>query len=286
MKALLLTLWMTSAVLAGAGERPVLPPSPPVGPHIALAADGLGGSAETLLESTGLAASGAQLLDYTFASAPTEWEPTGGSWQVFSRFACDPSWSFFGGYSQGLAAIWNKRLFSGDVTVEAYVSFKHGLPWNPISWSYRPADLSLSLCGDGQNPAAGYSFIYAADEGSRTLIRRGSTVLASTSRPEFLSPSYSDTRPATEDFHRRWWQLVAQKTGDRLRFWIDGRLALETTDPAPLEQGRIGLWTVRNGMMVARVRVAYQQELKRQEPLLVVTDPVPLPAAITQLAAR
>lgn len=289
--------------LAAAPSRPTVAQAPPLtaalpppvadetagprlGPHLAVLADGLPSGFGGLLTDGRLDADGGQLLDYTFGSAPTEWEPTCGVWRVSSRFACDPSWSFFGGYSRGLAAIWNKREFVGDIVVEAYVSFKHGLPWNSQSWGYRPADLCLTLCGQGDDPASGYSFIYAGDEGSRTMIRRGDRVLAETSDPRFLSPSYNDVRPATEEFHRRWWQLVASKSGDRLTFYVDGRQALEVTDPEPLDGGRIALWTVHNGMMVARVRVAYQAERVRRRPAVVVAEPVPLPAQVDRLAAR
>lgn len=279
---------------AAAVDQPVaveLPPALPVtsgatalGPRVAVEAQGLQGSFAALLQRAGLEATSPQLLDYTFGSAPTDWEPTAGIWQVSSRFACDPSWSFFGGYSQGLASIWNKRQFAGDLVVEAYVSFKHGLPWNPTTWSYRPADLCLTLLGDGANPASGYSFIYAGDEGSRTMIRKGPEVLASTTDPQFLSPSYSDKQPATEEFHRRWWQLVAIKRGNTLTFIIDGQQALTVEDPEPLTSGRIAIWTVHNGMMVARVRVAYQQELLRQQPVIVRHDPVPLPGQAEAVA--
>ena len=265
---------------------PVTEPAPDLGPRISIEADGLSANFNVLLQKAGLEATSPQLLDYTFGSAPVDWEPTSGLWQVSSRFACDPSWSFFGGYSLGLASIWNKRQFEGDLVVEAYVSFKHGLPWNPTAWSYRPADLCLTICGDGENPASGYSFIYAGDEGSRTMIRKGGEILASTSDPQFLSPSYSDQRPATEEFHRRWWQLVAIKRGDTLTFVIDGQPALTVKDPQPLAGGRIAIWTVHNGMMVARVRVAYQQELRRQQPVVVLHDPVPLPGQTETVAAR
>lgn len=266
--------------------KPVLPPTPAIGTHIAITTEGLNVPFNTLLTDAGLDAESPQLLDYTFGSAPVDWEPTAGVWQVSSRFACDPSWSFFGGYSQGLAAIWNKRQFSGDLVMEAYVSFKHGLPWNPTKWSYRPADLCLTLCGDGENPASGYSFVYAGDEGSRTMIRKGTETLASTSDPQFLSPSYSDGRPSSEDFHRRWWQLVAQKTGHTLRFFVDGKQALEVEDPNLLDGGRVGIWTVHNGMMIARVRIAYQQELRAGEPLIRVAEPAPLPDEPTTVASR
>ena len=258
----------------------------PLGPYVAVGGNELPAPFATLLTESRLGATGAQLLDYTFGSAPTDWEPTSGLWQVFSRFACDPSWSFFGGYSQGLASIWNKRSFEGNLVVEAYVSFKHGLRLNPSAWSYRPADLCLTLCGDGIDPASGYSFVYAGEQGSRTLIRRGARVLAETREPEFLSPSFNDKIPASEDFHRRWWRLEARRIGSTLSFYVDGKLACQGDDAAPLKGGRIALWTVHNGMMVARVRIAYEQMVRREEMQVTVTEPAPLPEPATRVVAR
>lgn len=276
----------TAAGLAdGLDEVASCAPGAPLGPHVAVSVDGLPDEIGTLVSNTGLDADGLQLLDYTFGSAPTEWEPAGGSWQVFSRFACDPSWSFFGGYSHGLAIVWNKRQFVGDLVAEAYVSFKHGLPFNSRVWQYRPADLCLTLCGDGLDPDSGYSFIYAGDEGSRTMIKRGTKILAETSDPAFLTPSYADKRPATEDFHRRWWRLEARRAEGKLEFAIDGKLALSVQDTEPIAGGRLAIWTVHNGMMIARVRVAYQQELRPLAPRVTLTNPVPLPDPAPAVAA-
>lgn len=218
-----------------------------------------------------------QLLDYTFSSAPTDWLPAGGQWAVSSRFACDPTWSFFGGHSLGLACVWNKRVFTGDLVVEAYVSFQHGLPWNSRIWSYRPADLCLTLFGDGRNPASGYSFVFAGQEGRVTQIRRGGEVLAETTEPAFVTPPYMDTRPDNDDFHRRWWRLEARRIGSRLTFLVDGQVALEVDDPEPIDAGQVALWTVRNGMMVARVRLAYEHELRPHTPAVRLAQPVALP---------
>lgn len=202
---------------------------------------------------------GAHLYDYTFATAPTDWKPGGGTWELTNRFQCDPRWSFYGGTRRkGVAVTWNKRRFLGDIAVEAYVAFKHGLPWN-IPWTYRPSDLNLTLCGDGRNFSSGYHFIFSGENGQRTLILRGERVLAATEDPRFLTPSFADSLPM-EHLHRRWWRLEARRQGHRLSFFVDGELALQAEDPDPLPGGQVGLWTTQNGIMVARVRIAYAQE--------------------------
>ena len=118
------------------------------------------------------------------------------------------------------------------------------------------------------------------------MIRRGQKVLASTTEPEFLAPSYSDVKPDTDSFHRRWWRLEAHLRGNRVAFYIDGQKAIEAIDPDPLTAGQVALWTVRNGMMVARVRIAYADEQSRaaRPPVRVVAEP-PIAAATQGVAS-
>lgn len=266
-------------------SHPVQPPTGVIsgspgalGHFVGIGSEGVRMPFNNLIRQAGLDAVGEQVLDYTFASAPTDWQPVSGTWQVTNRFACDPTWSFFGGASRGLAAIWNKREFVGDLTVEAYVSFRHGLPYNPQQWSYRPADICLTLFGDGVDPASGYSFIYSGNEGRTTMIRRGDEVLAATDDPRYVAPSYTDTRPDTEAFHRRWWRLEARRIGDRLEFWVDGAKALEVELDEPVDSGRVAIWTVRNGISVARVRISYAAMRLPDAPPVRVATPTPLPA--------
>ncbi len=221
-----------------------------------------------------------QLFDYTFASAPCDWTPTGGLWQVSNRYACDPSWSFFGGHSRGLACLWNKRRFAGDLLFEVYAAFTYGLPYTETVWLERPSDLCLTICGDGQSPASGYSFIFGSEDGRVTLLKRREVTLASTEEPRFLPPSFSDGRPDREAMHWRWWRLEARRQGGRLEFWIDGMKALEADDPEPLEGGQVALWTVHNGLVVSRARIAAAEVEPPALPLVRVNDPAPLPVTV------
>ena len=67
------------------------------------------------------------VYDYTFSSAPTDWRVQSGTWEMTNRWDCSPGWSWFGGSSNEIAAIWNKRKFSGDVSVQFYFGFKMGV---------------------------------------------------------------------------------------------------------------------------------------------------------------
>ena len=58
------------------------------------------------------------VYDYTFASAPTDWWVQSGVWEMTNRWSCSPQWSWFGGRSEEIASVWNKRKFSGDLSVQ------------------------------------------------------------------------------------------------------------------------------------------------------------------------
>ena len=108
---------------AQSGPQGVFASALPIGPRVAVTTEGV------KIEDDAIGVDGQRVLDYTFGTAPTDWVPAGGRWEVTNRYACEPDWNFFGGQSRGLCAIWNKRRLDGDVLVEAYVAFKHGLPW-------------------------------------------------------------------------------------------------------------------------------------------------------------
>lgn len=207
------------------------------------------------------------VYDYTFSDPPTDWMVAGGVWETTNRWTCSPQWSWFGGFEpDGLAAVWNKRQFRGDITVEVYCAFKMGV--QPEAGNYRnPNDMNITICGDGANPSSGYSFIYGGDLNSATRIMRGTQVLAESREPEALLPIFEDGMPGTYDFHRKWWMLRVRKDGDRLEFWVDDRLVAEATDPEPLDAGRVGIWTRDNGLILSRIKIYYEHEQIERDPI-------------------
>ncbi|MGC9320006.1 MAG: tetratricopeptide repeat protein, partial [Armatimonadota bacterium] len=225
------------------------------------------------LEATGLRVAPGEVdiysdhvYDYTFADPPSDWTPAGGLWETTSRWTCSPQWSWFGGFEQdGLAAVWTKRQFVGDITVEVYAGFKMGVAEGTRSYG-NPNDMNVTICGDGANPASGYSFIYGGDLNSSTRIMRGETTLVENREPEALLPIWEDGQPQTYDFHRKWWMLRVRKKGDLLQFWVDDRLVAEATDPEPLEAGRVAVWSRDNGLILSRIKIYYESEQIPRDP--------------------
>jgi len=207
------------------------------------------------------------VYDYTFSDPPTDWVPAGGVWEATSRWTCSPQWSWFGGYAKhGVAAVWNKRQFTGDITVEVYCGFKMGVMPGPSSYR-NPNDMNVSICGDGANLDSGYSFILGGDLNSSTRIMRGTQILAENRNDDAMLPIFEDGFPSTYEFHRKWWMLRVRKQGDRLEFSVDGRVVAEATDPQPLDGGRIAIWGRDNGLILSRIKVYYEGEQMPRDPV-------------------
>ena len=202
------------------------------------------------------------VYDYTFSSAPVDWKVQSGVWEMTNRWDCSPGWSWFGGRSEEVAAIWNKRKFSGDFSVQFYFAFKMGFVKTP-TWHYLPANVAVSFCGDGKNFGSGYSFIVGADGNQHsTLLKKGLTV-ADSRAPEALLYSLADGYPASEHLHRRWWYVKVNKIGPRVECWLDSKLLFTYNDPKPIDAGQFALWTYNNGIMLSRVQIFYENEVKR-----------------------
>ena len=222
--------------------------------------------------------------DYTFSSAPTDWFAGKGIWDITSRWPCQPGWAFLGGTGNQNPVLWTKHSYRGDIVAEYYGALRldeellgSGNPY------VHPSDINLALCGDGKSLGTGYSFVLAGWNNTRTAILRNGKIVAETPNLVFIDPSTRDS------FHHHWFRVRAEKLGDRVRLWVDGRRALEYKDPEPLEGGRVGLWTFHNDLMVGRARLWYADE---EQPGSVVRlpalpeqtlQPTPRPAGATEV---
>ena len=198
-----------------------------------------------------------------------------------NRWACSPGWSWFGGRSDETAAVWNKRKFSGDMSVQCYFAFKMGLSGSP-KWAEYPADMGLTIGGDGEHLASGYSLVVGADGKTHSVLRKGCQVVAENHAEAALLPNNNDGNPdAGKDWtivHRRWWYVRIDKIGSRVSCYLDNKLLFAYNGPKPLNAGQIALWTYNNGIMLSRVQVYYQNavhpEFLRQAVAPLKTTPV------------
>lgn len=199
----------------------------------------------------------ANVLDYTFESAPGDWWVGNGIWDVTNRWSCTPDWSWFGGTCprtaygvyQGKAVIWNKRRTEGDVALDFYT----GPKMLPVADGGRRTlelmqDFNASLCGDGRDPSSGYSFVIGPAGTNKAQILRNGKVVAENTK--FLMPRMG---------HNRWINARAEKIGSKVALYFDGQLLLSYDDPQPLNGGYAAIWTENNGILIPRATLYFEK---------------------------
>ena len=200
------------------------------------------------------------VLDCLFTESLHDWVINGGTWEVINRFQCYPDWSHMNGENaDSLAALWSKFELAGDFSVEFFAGMRHG-------WYQRLGDLNLTVLNRTDSTASGYSLVTAGwdpDESQlwSRLLRNG-RLLATSDRYTVPRNREGNKRKGYEplvapgrDIHGAWYTLRLRRIGGRLTFDFDNERILEAEDPEPLGAGSFGIWTYRNSMMVARVRI-------------------------------
>ncbi len=211
----------------------------PIGGRLAFLADGF------LPRVTSLAVWSLNLKDETFDAAPVRWWVGSGEWDVTNRWSCTPDWSWFGGISQQVAAVWYKQVLGGDQVLDFYAGPK--MTDESFGNRERVGDFNAVLCGDGQGIEHGYSFVVGPREGGAAILRDGQIVARNAGFRLFTQG------------HNRWANVRVAKHGGRVLLYVDDQMVVEYLDPEPLSAGFAGIWTQRNGIMIPRVTLSYQQ---------------------------
>ena len=197
------------------------------------------------------------LEDY-FNGAPSEWHVMNGSWEVMNRWVCTPSWSFFGGRSDDLLAIWSKRRMDGDCFLDAYIGVMM-LALRVATVGYENMrDVGVTICGDGRNMVSGYTAILGAERNTVTVLYRNGRPVASTRLPEALLPRDPNRgdRGEIDSQHHGWNHVKLTKEGRDIRLYLREKVVLHYEDPQPLPGGHAGIWTLDSGLLLAKVRLA------------------------------
>ena len=153
-----------------------------------------------------------RLYDYVFEKAPDDWQVQSGKWGMMDQQNAAPNESWFGGRSEEIAALWNKRPFSGDFSVQFYFAFQEGVYGSGNAWAAHPADVALSFCADGKNLGSGYSLILGADGNRHHVLMKQGKVIAESLAPELLFSSAIDGRPAYRGFQGSFSKVTSSVT--------------------------------------------------------------------------
>ncbi len=216
------------------------------------------------------------IVDFLFTESLYAWTLNGGRWEVVNRFQCDPRWSHLNGENaESLAALWSRFEFEGDFHAEVYAGMRHG-------WYDRAGDLNLTVLGAVDAPSSGYTFVctgWDPDESQLySRLFRDGRLLAVTDR--YLVPRARENNERRghnpllrrgRDVHGAWYYTQLRRAGTQLEVHFDHEPVLRVEDPEPLRVGGLGLWTYRNSMMVARVKMAAESI----RPRAIAVRPVP-----------
>jgi len=233
-----------SWVFATLDGRPLVSyqaPGPPSGYYAGFKSDGLG------VELGSARVTSSNLYDYTFSTAPADWRPQQGVWEIADRWGCEPGWAWFRGSGHRSPIIWSKARYRGNMELRFWCAFKH--PYEDDG----PSDLNATICGDGANLCSGYNFIFAGDRNAGSKILRGNTEVVKNTRVR---------RQDKDHYHRHWFDVRICRIGRKLTYHVDGKLVGEYDDPKPLEGGHIAFWSYNdNGIMIARARLSFEERV-------------------------
>lgn len=227
------------------------------------------------------------VFDTLFNESLQNWTINGGRWEIVNRFQCQPMWSHMNGENDNsLAALWSKFDFTGDFCAELYAGMRHS-----AQWYGRVGDLNLTVLSKRGATSEGYTATVTGwdpdhSQNNTRLFRNGVVV---TNTDSYLLPriregnarrgGYEPMVPPGRDVHGAWYGIRLRRTGDRVQLIYDNLPALEYNDPAPLAAGCFGIWTFRNSMMVARVRIA-AESIQPHRFAFHAIDPNAAPAAM------
>jgi len=220
------------------------------------------------------------VIDHLFETAPADWIRIG-NWEITNRFSCTPTWSHMTARTDRVAILWNKYEIDGDFTIEYYAGMRMQTD-KALSYP-RTGDINITFCADGKDLSSGYSYLVGAwDPGwtsKYTQLLRKTQVVAQTDRyliprvregqggRQIEVPFIADGRP----IHGAWYYIKVRKLGNRIECYFDNELVLTYEDKDPLKGKYFALWTQDNEIVVARMKISYQN--KRTPPRLRESPP-------------
>ena len=77
------------------------------------------------------------------------------------------------------------------------------------------------------------------------------------------------------NIHRVWFHVKIRKDGPMLTMWVDGVQVFQVKDDQPLTGNRFAIWTWKNGVMIAQVRVSSDQPLTTAPAVFALPKPNP-----------
>lgn len=224
------------------------------------------------------------IIDEVFDKAPAAWVQQG-EWIITNRFSCTPTWSHMTALERdGLGAIWHKDAFPGRVTVEYYAGMRMQSDYAMIY--PRCGDFNCTFAARPFDLASGVSLIPGAWDPGWTSVWtryvRGNNTITETDRPlvprtredsgqRYIPVPYISSG---RDVHGAWYYVKSRYVDGRLHAYFDNVEVLDAEAPK-VDGDRVAFWTQNNQIVLARVRITYQNKVVPGR--LLDRDPAPQP---------
>ncbi len=204
------------------------------------------------VKTSDLRTASANLFDEGFRVAPTAWRAVTGSWDVSSRWKCDPEYTWLlGRQRKGIARIDLKRPVTGDFKLD--IHFAPSMSERSAPFYDFPINLTVALSQNPEKPTDGYLMRYGGIDIPSSILRLGKQV---TSSRNLIKEDARDFGVGA-GIHSDWFHVRIIRRGNTISFYSEDELLGKFKDPKPIAGARfLSLWTRNgNGVVLARFRL-------------------------------
>jgi hypothetical protein len=204
------------------------------------------------IKTNHLRTASANLFDEVFHVAPTAWRAVTGSWDVSSRWKCDPEYTWLlGRQRKGIARIDLKRPVRGDFKLD--IHFALSMSERSAPFYDFPTNLTVALSQNPEKPNDGYLMRYGGIDIPSSILRLGKKVASSRRLIKENARDYG----VGAGIHSDWFHVRIIRRGNTISFYSEDDLLGRFKDPKPLSAARfLSLWTRNgNGIVLARFRL-------------------------------
>lgn len=181
--------------------------------------------------------------DYTFAGQMVEWYETEQPWEHRRRWSCDKRWQWTGVDTEEPSILWYRHRLEPPYCISVQAApaaeFEYG--------KEKGRDLNFILSGNGENLREGIIIRTGSAGEEGCSIRQGGNL---------LGEAVWAGLPKKHALHHRWFEMKVVVDKTRIRYYYEGRLALDVSLSQPVQPGRIGFWTENNSIRVARLTLS------------------------------
>ncbi|MCC7493209.1 MAG: hypothetical protein IT204_12705 [Fimbriimonadaceae bacterium] len=266
--------------------RPLPPPAAPAAGS-ALGLSWTPGAAPLI---AGVEVASPHVQELTFERQPVDWWESGGTWQIGSRWPCQPQYAWLIGTAQPQAVLWHDRPWTADLAVQALLGVRMlGRYGDPETEPFER--LRLLLAGNGRDPWSGYTLELGSPIAGFSRLYRKRQVVATSTRE----------LPHWREVHNYWGDLRVELVDGQITAWLGRRPLLSWEDPEPLPPGQVGLACERNSLVTPYVAIYGEPGAPRSYPAATASElrtarrwaaaranhrPAPVLGALTRLLAR